>query len=296
MPRGISEFKVIGLGVFYITNILFSGLDKKIYFSLMESLSELSRRAYTRFIPLCENDLPGMRRQYYGLVSCFRGFTISHDCAKYMSLQVCKLMAFFHHKLSFILSRFEKYDAEDTRHFILSLDMAFGILFRELNVALNEFYVPSLHSVLMDFDLDPSEYDGFQFKPLLDCDVTPHNFLLLVFDNPPLCSFNMRDLLLAKTRRIVNSLNRLLQARLMFSECYHNDLDLYYSLRSELRNLTSLVNQNQPLSNLRLDLVNRIRAILDSLSADHHLWVHNDDSADGDSEDYDSTCSESDAC
>ena len=186
-------------------------------------------------------------------------------------------MNLFHSKLTCILQRFLEYNPEDTRHCVLNLELEFGLLFRELNSAYNEFHVTQIHSVLVDFDLDPDCYQGFQFKPTYDGALTAHSLLGLVFKCPPLSSVNLYNLLVAKTKGIVNSINKLMHARLMFSECYLSDLDLFYSLRSELRNLTQKVDMTVGLFEFKNLIVREIRLILESLSDDPHFWVHYED-------------------
>ena len=51
----------------------------------MDSLSELCKRAFVNYMPICEADIPHMKRQYDELLSCYHGYKVSHDCAKYMS-------------------------------------------------------------------------------------------------------------------------------------------------------------------------------------------------------------------
>lgn len=243
----------------------------------MESLSVLAKRAFIQYMPISENDLPFMRLQYQELVSCYSGFSISHDCAKYMSWQICQLMHLFHSKLTCILQRFLDYNPEDTRHCVLHLELEIGLLFRELNSAFNEFHVSQIHSVLVDFDLDPDCYQGFQFRPIYNGAQDAHSLLGLVFKCPPLTSTNLYNLLTAKTQGIVRSINKLMHARLMFSECYLSDLDLFYSLRSELRNLTQKADMSDGLAKFKTVMIHEMRLILDSLSEDPHFWVHFDD-------------------
>ena len=243
----------------------------------MEKLSDLAKRAFVQFMPICEDEIPLMRLQYQELVSCYSGFLISHDCAKYMSWQVCQLMNFFHSKLSEILHRFLKYNPEDVRHCILSFELEIGLLFKELNQYFNSFHVHQIHKVLVDFDLDPECFQGYRFRPKYDSALTAHSFLALVFQYPPLSSFNLYNLLAGKTSGIVKSLNKLMHARLMYAECYVSDLDLFYSLRSELRNLTHRADSKAALPKFKEFLAREIRVILESLSDDPHFWVHNED-------------------
>ena len=63
----------------------------------------------------------------------------------------------------------------------------------------------------------------------------------------------------------------------MYAECYNADLDLYYTLRSELRGLTRSVDHSSTVRSVKEIFSRKFIKILQTLSTGTHSWVHDDE-------------------
>ena len=231
----------------------------------MQSLASLSVRAYVNSHPFCADDIPGLKKQYEDLLSCFYGLQVSLDCSKYMSDRTCQLLDLMHLRTHEILQRFHSLNAVETRKCALFLDLEFSRLYRMLNSEFMDFYVPRLHRVLQDLEDCGYDYLGLRFAPKYDLRVNPHDFVKLVYTFPPPSDMNLCNLVTEKTSRIVSGCNETCYERQIYCGLYIDSLDTYYTARSELRGISRSVSLDRTVSDYKAAICVRINAILCTL-------------------------------
>lgn len=237
----------------------------------MKTLVELSMESYVKNLPVSEDDLPLLRKQYYDLLSCFSGLSVQLDAARFMSVKMQELLAKFINGLSKILDVLSESEFTDNRTCMFFLNDELNKLLSELTTDFDGFYVPEIYTVLKDFEDQDFCYQGYRFSPVFSRSLRATDFLGLAMKVRPLSSVSMFDLITEKTSRIVDLCNEIWMDRQVAAEIFIDSLERYLAVRSELRGLphaTSLTDTSSP---YKITVCSRMQIIIQGLKAETYF-------------------------
>ena len=237
----------------------------------MNTLAALSMASYMKNMPIFEDDLPFLRKQYYDLLSCYSGLSVQLDAARFMSVKMQELLAQFITGLSEVAGLLLETEFADNRSCMFFLHDRLTELLSQMTSDFDSFYVPEIYSVLKDFEDQDFCYQGYRFSSVFSKPLRASDFIGLAMKVRPLSSVSLFDLITAKTSRIVELCNEIWMDRQIAAEIFIDSLERYLTVRSELRGLPHAVSLTDLASPYNLTVCSRMQVIIQGLKAETYF-------------------------
>ena len=246
---------------------------------MVRSLKAIAHDVFLERNVLCSRDLDSMRRQYEDLHSSLYGLKISFEAASYMSRNMCRMLTIMGDGIRTLYTVITDYCSpiapySDFDHLLLLKELLGRSVLKQLDHFHLGFFDLKLHLSMHAILRDEYSYPGHVFKSLYSQQKTAHDLICCIQRFPPLVDYRMRDLLVAKTSKIVATENDLWSDRYMFAKSYVDSVNRQSYILTQLEHLVDFQPINQPLDLYRATLLSELDRLLTVIKRSDDSWLH----------------------